>query len=143
MAAIKIRSLDDIIKVYLENFGFNPKQAESGVKYLVENRKIDHDNVTASLDRLLLDSARKIYPERALNDEQKTAMLKLAFMLGNGAKKWEAESLFRENPDERLVESMRGNAIVPAPEYVLSQMMPQPIEMPGGLLKKLWGGKKK
>ena len=143
MAAIKIRSLEDIVKAYLENFEFSTKKVEQGVQYLIGNCQIDRDNVTASLDALLLKKAKEIYPEKVLSNEQKTAMLKLAFVLADGAKKWEVEDLFNEQDNPELFEKMRANAIVPAPEYVLSNMLPQAIEMPDNLWKKLWGKKRK
>ncbi len=143
MVAIKIRSLEDIVKAYLENFEFNAKKVEQGVQYLITNCQIDHDNVTASLDALLLKKAKKIYPEKVLSNEQKTAMLKLAFVLANGAQEWKVQDLFGSDDNQKLFEKMRANAVVPAPEYVLSNMFPQAIEMPDNLWKKLWGKKRK
>lgn len=147
MVAIKIQSLQDIAAAYLRNLGFEENQIANAVEILLGELgdNYDNDEVLASLDKLILKIANKIFENTALLPGQKVAMFKLGFLLNKGAQKWGAKALLEQGVSSEVMEAMRAKMMSVAPQYKFSRMQPQPIETAHGVFnnffRKLLGNK--
>lgn len=130
MVAIKIQSLDDIVKAYLQNLGFEGKRLDSAVGMLLMRLGNDYnaDNVLSSLDELIYKSAQQIFEKNKLAKEQKIAMFKLCFLLNDGAQKWDVQVLLGDKIDNKIATLMQEKILQVAPPYKFSVMKPQVIE---------------
>ena len=63
MVAIKIQSLDDIVRAYLENLGFRGRRLEDNTGQIsaMLGPEFNPDDVSSSLDNLIYGFARKIF----------------------------------------------------------------------------------
>lgn len=130
MVAIKIQSLDDIVKAYLENLGFKKNaltKASEEVKKLLEGR-VNNDNVLSSLDDLTVASAKQIFDSSGDNAEQLSALFKLSYLTNNGADKWGADIFDHQKITAAMKKQMLEKAICVVPHYQMSEMKPQVIE---------------
>ena len=93
MVAIKIQSLDDIVRAYLENLGFRGRRLEDNTGQIsaMLGPEFNPDDVSSSLDNLIYGFARKIFKGKNIDKEQKIALFKFCFMECGGADKWGAE----------------------------------------------------
>ena len=73
MVAIKIQSKEDIIGAYLCSLGFAGRELPSIVKTVagqLDFQSADGDELVGKIDGILLEMARKTFPESGLADEQ-------------------------------------------------------------------------
>lgn len=147
MVTLKIQSLDDIIRAYLCGLGFAGDKAAATIKQLktklTENG--DGDAAVEALDHLLYQSARQIFKNSSLDKPQLIALLKFCYLRSNGAQKWGGSVFEPSAIDCKMAEQLHQEIIHVAPNYVLSHMEPQPIEIPqpGKLIKKIFKHKSK
>ena len=132
MVAIKIQSLEDIIRAYLKNLGFEGRALEGGVSKLTEKygEVLKKDDVSSALDKLIGKAAAKIYKEKSWNTEQKTAMLKFCFVRYQGAERWGLNALLEDEISVEAIDDLRGLKLLTAPECRMVQMKAQKIETP-------------
>ena len=72
MVAIKIQSKEDIIGAYLCSLGFAGRELPSIVKTVagqLDFQSADGDELVGKIDGILLEMARKTFPESGLADE--------------------------------------------------------------------------
>ncbi len=145
MVAIKIQRLEDIVAAYLQNLGWSGTALQTGVEKLsaVLGAGFDGD-VLKALDEQFYKAAVQIVKNRRLNKEQKLAAFKLAFLLAGGGNKWPVEIFLGDKIDPEVKDCLQKYLHDTAPDYKISTMMPQPIEMPhpAMLLKKCYFSKK-
>ena len=145
MVAIKIQRLEDIVAAYLQNLGWSGAALQAGIEKATAVLGTNFDgDVLKALDEQLLKAAVQVVKTRRLNKEQKLASFKLAFLLAGGGKVWPAEALFQDKIDSGIKEHLQKYLYDTAPDYKISTMIPQPIEMPhpSMLLKKCYFSKK-
>lgn len=132
MAALKLRSAEDIIRAYLSGLGFAKNAAIAGAEKLkdISGEAENGEEIISRLDGLLLKSARKIFQQPAWNNEQLTAALKLGYLTGNGAEKWGFLIFEADKITEEFSQSILENVLLNAPDYHMAHMEPQVIESP-------------
>lgn len=147
MVTIRIQRIDDVISAYLQGLGFDAataaeKQADLK-KYLSENGD-SGDEIINFLDNRLYLTAQQIFSNSQLEKPQLIALLKFCFLQCNGAKKWGTDLFDAALLSEEMSTALLNEIIHVAPNYVLSHMQPQPIELPhpGKLIKKIFKPKK-
>lgn len=72
MVAIKIQSKEDIIGAYLCSLGFTGRKLPAIVKTVaghLDFQSADGDELVGKIDGILLEMARKTFPESGLADE--------------------------------------------------------------------------
>lgn len=142
MVAIKIQSLEDIVKAYLENLGFSGMNLSCGVEQLMaeQSANFNHDDVLSSLDQLVSKAAAKVFKSKELDKEQKLALFKLCYLRCSGAEKWDVQLLWGEGISDEILDCLRQQEIKIVPPYKMSQMLPQKIEtmQPQNLFSKLF-----
>ncbi len=143
MVTIKIQSIDDIIAAYLKGLGFTDKDASKIVPWFREKISLSQENgdkVIRELDKIVLSSAKKIFNDSVLDDEQLVALFKFCFLQANGAQKWGDKIFTLRDREEIISLALRQEVIHVAPNYVFSQMKPQEITIPhpSNLLKKIF-----
>lgn len=89
MAALKVQSLDDIVRAYFQTLGFDGENLAKAAAEVLEKYRgdLDGNDVTGSLDKILAGHFKSCFGDEKLNDSQRTAMFKLAFLQINGADK--------------------------------------------------------
>lgn len=145
MVTIKIQSVDDIILAYLEDLGFDRKQAQKAtpaIKKLLPADCGSGDEIIRRLDQKLIENARIIFSGSPLGDPQIRALLRLTYIRAQGADKWGAAVLTESRFGEEMLRELHKQIVESAPNYVLSQMKPQPIE-PAHLFHKIFHPSKK
>lgn len=144
MVAIKIQSLDDIVRAYLENLGFRGRRLEDNTGQIsaMLGPEFNPYDVSSSLDNLIYGFARKIFKGKNIDKEQKIALFKFCFMECGGADKWGAEMFGARTVPVEIIKEMRSKAIEIVPPYQMSKMLPQVIETPEQLLGKILHHKK-
>lgn len=115
MVTIKIQSSEDIIQAYLKTLGF-----EDIVLTDEFVAKINDKDIVGSLDELLLKQAKRIF-DKKMTKEQMVALLKIAFLTEDTAKKYGLQIF-----DEDFQLSAFEFRVVP--EYKISKMLPQVID---------------
>lgn len=132
MVAIKIQSLEDIVRAYLKNLGFDGEVLETGVHRLTaeHGETLKKGDVPSALDALIGKAAVKIYKEKSWNTEQKTAMLKFCFVRYDGAQRWGVAALLDDEIPAAVIGELRSLKLLTAPECRMMKMMPQKIEAP-------------
>lgn len=143
MVTIKIQSADDIALAYLESLGFSEKQKKQILANIMDDMKknpTSGDDVVAFMDKKCLITAKRIFSQTKLNNEQIVAQLKLCYLMNDGAKKW-GDSIFDESKiTPVLISEIYDKMVVTAPEYTISHMEPQEIESvePKNLFQKIF-----
>lgn len=132
MAAIKIRSLEDVVEAYCLSLGYSGENLERVISVIHKNfaEKIDSADVIASLDNVLTERFNRYFAESRLESSQKAAMIRLMFLLEGGAEKWGSVLFEKEDlPPEfcRLLEQYRLEAV---PDTKISCMPAQKVDMP-------------
>lgn len=132
MAAIKIRSLEEVVEAYCLSLGYGGENLERVVGVIHKNfaEKIDSADVIASLDNILVERLNGYFAESRLEDFQKAAMFKAMFLLEGGAEKWGSLLFEKEDlPPEfcRLLGQYRFEAV---PDTKMSCMPAQKVDMP-------------
>lgn len=131
MVTIKIQSSEDVVKAFLCNLGFNADlSAENSLKVLemIDNDLSSGDEVIAKLDKLLLTSAQRIWPETNYTPEQLTALIKIAFILNDGPNRWGTQIFKSEKLPKDLIQIIYNYSLCQAPHYAFAKMEPQKIE---------------
>ncbi len=131
MVAIKIQSKEDIIGAYLCSLGFAGRELPSIVKTVagqLDFQSADGDELVGKIDSILLEMARKTFPESGLADEQLLAQFKLCFLLCGGAEQCTVQGIRQLNLPAGLTKAMRERFIVNAPACHYTEMKPQKIE---------------
>lgn len=130
MVTLRVQSLDDIITAYCRSLGFEGKSLQAAVKVIGSRfgDKLNHEDVIASLDKMLLDAVKKYLPDNKLGNDQKTALFKAVFLLQNGAKKWGCVVFEDKEFPADLQKALAGHKLMAAPEFKVSHMQPQKIE---------------
>lgn len=148
MVTIKIQSADDIIRAYLQSLGFANADVQKNIRFLKDKAGTsltDGDKIIKALDNIILTSAKKVFCNSSLDDEQLIALFKLCFLQANGADKWGHKIFETLKEDDDIAKSLREYVVYVAPDYVFSQMKPQEIDIPhpSHLLKKIFKHKKR
>ena len=132
MVTIRIQSKEDIIAAYLKSFGFKGDKLASVVAAVVQNLDksgCENGEVLLGLvDNFLLKTAKKIFPQSRLDDEQLLAEFKLCFLLCGGSDKCSTEELKNFKLPLALIRQMQQNYVINAPQYKYAEMKPQVIE---------------
>lgn len=130
MVTLRVQSLNDIITAYFCSLGFKEKGLETVVTSVIAKyqNQLDGKDVTASLDAILVNQIKRNLEDDKLDDAQKVAMFKLAFLEQDGAKRWGAEAFIANKWSKTMIESLKNTAIVIAPGYKISYMKAQKIE---------------
>ena len=130
MVALKIQTLDDIVKAYLQSLGFSQENCDISVSGVIDKLQNDFDdnNVIYALDELIYKTAKKIFAKEKLSKSQKIAMFKLCFLQSDGASKWGVDALFEDAVSVVAVGEMKEQVLRIVPEYNMSKMEPQIIE---------------
>lgn len=130
MVAIKIQSIDDIIKAYLENLSFSrdlSAKLTEKIKPLIADKVEKGAGVLEQLDKILLKSAKDVFADLNMTDEQLIALFKFTFLRAGGAKLW-GKDFFRTKVSEKFKSALQNEVVVNAPVYIMSQMKAQKIE---------------
>ncbi len=130
MAAIRVQSVDDIVRAYLETLNAGKEKQKTAalsqmLGELLDNK--DSKDVVSEIDLLLLKKARRIFQKFQGSDEQLLALYKFCFLKAGGLKKWQ-DNLFSEKYSSRFAAALKKEVPVNAPPYVLSKMEAQKIE---------------
>lgn len=146
MVTIKIQSIDDIIRAYLADLGFDEVQGKKNlaeVKKLLPKDCCSGDEVIRCLDERLKANGQIIFYGSQLADPQMLALARLTYIRAGGAGKWGADILTKDQFNAEMISCLHKEIAESSPNYVLSQMKPQPIE-PAHLLQKIFrhSGKK-
>ncbi len=131
MVTIKIQSIDDIIRAYLTDLGFNESLAlknTAAVKKLLPKDCNSGDEIIRCLDEKLRENGQKIFNCSKLKDPQLSALVRFTYIRAEGATKWGAAILTDNHFSTEMIRSLHKEIVESAPNYVLSQMKPQPIE---------------
>lgn len=139
MVAIKILSKEDVIAAYLCSLGFSQSHIGNLVTVIKAKLNLKSDNadeLIKEIDLLLLDMARKVFPDLTLDDIQLLTQFKLAFILNEGAKYCVKDGIKNFELPQTLVENMRNNLFFSAPVCHYSEMKPQTIESFGKTKRK-------
>ncbi len=139
MVAIKILSKEDVIAAYLCSLNFPVSHIDTLVHLLKNKISLNSDDANdliKEIDCLLLNMARKVFPNTKLSNEQLLTQFKLQFILNNGAKQCVKNGIKNFELPTQLVENMRANLFFSAPSYHYSEMKPQKIETFGSKRKK-------
>ncbi len=132
MVTIKIQSREDIIAAYLKSFGFCDDKLAAVVSAVTGNlQKVrcgSGEELLAFVDGFLLKTARKIFMNSRLDDEQLLAQFKLCFILCRGAEKCTSYGLKSFKLPSELTAQMRACAVTNAPPCKYTEMTPQKIE---------------
>ncbi len=147
MVTIKIQSIDDIIAAYLKGLGFTDDGAHKIAPTLRGRLSLSQENgdkVINELDKIVASTAKKIFNDSSLDDEQLVALFKFCVLETKGAQKWGEKIFALKDSDEKIVLALRQEVIHVAPNYVFSQMKPQEINIPrpSNFLKKIFKQKK-
>lgn len=147
MVAIKVQSLEDIVKAYLENLGFSGMNLSCGVERIMaeKSKAINYDDVLSSLDNLVSQAAAKVFKNKELDKGQKLALFKFCYLRCLGADKWDVQLLWGEGLSNEIAETLREQEIKVVPPYKISHMMPQKIEtvQPQNIFLKFFSSKGK
>lgn len=141
MVTLKVQSLDDIICAYCQSLGYEGRDLQSVVQLIGGQfgGRLNPEDVIASLDKMLLGNIKKYLPDSKLDNSQKMAIFKAAFLLQNGAKKW-GNAIFEEKelPGD-LQKALRQHLLTVVPEFKMSHMQSQKIEIsnPLSIFRKL------
>lgn len=130
MAALKVQSLDDIVRAYFQTLGFDGENLSKVAAEVLDKYRgdLDGNDVIGSLDKILAGHFKSCFGDEKLNDSQRTAMFKLAFLQINGADKWGATAYLSAKWPHAMCEEIKKAAVVIAPQYKISHMEPQKIE---------------
>lgn len=140
MVAIKIQSIDDIIRAYLTDLGFDEAQGKknlAAVKKLLPKDCCSGDEIIHCLDEKLKANGQIIFKGSQLADPQMLVLVRLTYIRAGAAGKWGADILTKDQFPADMVRSLHKEIVESAPNYVLSQMKPQAIE-PAHLLQKIF-----
>lgn len=148
MVTVKIQSIDDILKAYLKSLGFREDIAQKNISLLKTKINVSQesgDKVIDALDNVLLATAKHIFKDSTLDDEQMVALFKFCFLQAKGAEKWGDKIFETISNDSEIAQVLRKHVVHVAPNYVFSQMKPQEIDIPhpSNLLKKIFKHKKR
>ena len=131
MVAIKILSKEDVIAAYLCSLGFpqsHIRNLVNVIKAKLNLKSNNADELIKEIDIFLLNMARKVFPDLALDDVQLLTQFKLSFILNSGADWCSKNGIKNFELPNQLVENMRKNLFFSAPVYHYSEMKPQTIE---------------
>ena len=125
MAAIKIQSLRDVARVYLQTLGYQMSELTdddiSSFLSAADIRSETAEELVRKADEILFDNALKIFNDIYFEKEQTVAYFKLFFSIFDGAKICTVKDLVKGKiPSEQ--------AVVNAPEYHFEHMKPQTID---------------
>ena len=143
MVAIKIQSSADIIRAYLQNLGFSGKLLEVATGEMLKKWEApsQKQEISIFLDKLILEKAKKAFPESPLKDEQLIAQYKFGFLISASKDKYRD---FNFGDDIRIFCSEeQAKMFAPAPGYSFAEMKPQKIESPYGFIRKIFHKRKK
>lgn len=143
MVAVKIQSSRDIIRAYLQNLGFSGRPLEAAENEILKKweASAQKQEISAFLDKIILEKAKKAFPGSRLDDELLTAQYKFGFLVSSSKDKYrdfnfgEEEKTFYPVAQEKLFAT--------APEYSFAEMKPQKIEAPHGFISKIFHNRKK
>lgn len=140
MVTLRVQSLDDIICAYCQSLGYEGRNLQSVVQMIAGQfgGQLNPEDVIASLDKMLLGNIKKYLPDCQLDNSQKTAIFKAVFLLQNGAKKWGNVIFEKKELPADLQLALREHSLTVAPEFKMSRMRSQKIEVsnPLGIFRK-------
>ena len=130
MVAVKVQSLKDIIRAYLQNLGFSGQKLEAAVEDVAAcaGDYSDGGSVVDFLDALPVSHMRLQGKFASMTDYQIAALFKLVFIEHDGVRRWGTSPWCQKGlPAEMLVLAERYAADM-LPAYQASRMKAQPIE---------------
>ena len=130
MVAVKVQSLKDIIRAYLQNLGFSGQKLEAAVEDVAAcaGDYYDGGSIVDFLDALPVSHMRRQRKFAGMPDYQIAALFKLVFIENDGAGRWGTLPWCqKELPTEMLALTERYAADM-LPAYKASRMEAQPIE---------------
>lgn len=134
MASIKIQSLRDVARVYLQTFGYpTDGVSEDGVSCLLDALEMKTDTAeefVGKADAFIAGIASSVFPSSSDDGFAEAARFKLTFSMADGAHSCPVEKLVRGQLPEDLRERMRAGAVINAPPYRYESMKPQTIDEP-------------
>lgn len=132
MAAIKIQSLRDVTRVYLQTLGYQMSELTdddiSSFLSAADIRSETAEELVRKADEILFDNALKVFNDIYFEKEQTVAYFKLFFSIFDGAKTCTVKDLIKGKIPPELVQKMQQQAVVNAPEYHFEHMKPQTID---------------
>lgn len=132
MAAIKIHSLHDVARAYLQTLGYQAADlSEETVSFFISALGIPPETaeeLVCRADDILYGTALKIFNGITFERRQIVACFKLFFSLLDGAEKCSVKELAKGKIPSELMENIRQHAVMSAPEYHFEAMKPQTIE---------------
>ena len=132
MAPIKIRSLKDVARVYLQTLGYTiPDLRDEDLLSLLSATDVHTDTaeeLVRRADEILFENALKVFNDIYFEKEQTVAYFKLFFSILGGAKICSVKDLVKGKLPPELVEKMQKQAVINAPEYTFEHMKNQKIE---------------
>ena len=132
MASIKIQSLRDVARVYLQTLGYPTSGLTdddiSSFLSAADIRSETAEELVCRVDEILFDNALKIFNDISFEKSQTVAYFKLFFSTFDGAKICPVKDLVKGKIPPELVRKMQQQAVVNAPEYQFERMKPQTID---------------
>lgn len=132
MAAIKIQSLRDVARVYLQTLGYQMSElSDDDISFFLSAAEIHcetAEELVCKADEILFDNALKIFNDISFEKRQTVAYFKLFFSIFDGAKICTVKNLVNGKIPSELVQRMRQRAVINAPEYQFDHMKPQIID---------------
>ncbi len=132
MAPIKIQSLQDVARVYLQTLGYQHAAiGDRDIAFFLSSLKLQTETaeeLVEKADEILLDNALNVFNEIFFEKRQTVAYFKLFFSLFDGAKICPIKDLVAGKLPKELTEKMQRQAVITAPEYNFEHMRPQKID---------------
>lgn len=132
MAAIKIQSLHDVARVYLQTLGYSISElTDDDISFFLSAttlRSQTAEEFVHKADDILFDNALQVFNDISFEKEQTVAYFKLFFSIFEGAKVCSVKALVKGQLPPELRQKMQQQAVLNAPEYNFDHMKPQKIE---------------
>jgi len=148
MVTIKVQSVDDIIKAYLQTLECCSTKKLSVLVPLLKNLLGNLDDkavdVISLLDELVYKKSLTIFGNIKLTKSQMISLCKFCFLESGGFNRWNDE-LFLPTTSKNFKSALLEVKISNAPSYKLSHMLAQQIEpiRPKNIFHKLFSFRKK
>ena len=130
MVAIKIQSLRDVARVYLQTSGYGDADvSEEDISFLLESASSQTaEEFICKADEFAYGLAKEIFGKCSEDKSAETARFKLTFSLCGGAGQCSVKDLVKGKLSDALKSEMKKRAVINAPEYRFEEMKPQTID---------------